>query len=129
MRNLLAISFLFFIVSSPLKAIEKNILSELNCTTTIEKTIYSDGSKNNIFRSSEHSIKNAKISIYDIEKFKNKLFVKFDSPYTDNSKKIHGFGDFENVIFEIKFNSPLYLKEEFSDESFTANFGNYIVMV
>ena len=55
-------------------------IGDLLCNTTLERMVYDDGSGDNYFRLDDQPIRSAKITIYDIKKFPNLLFIEFHSP-------------------------------------------------
>ena len=127
-------SFLVFILTllnvNPSHASEGNtqiILEELLCNTTYESTVYHDGSKKNYYRTDDHPIQSASVKVLDIIKHPKHLFVKLNSPYTDETKKWMGIADLEKTTFEIRFNN-LYQKSDYTGTDFTAFFGNMLVM-
>ena len=72
---------------------------------------FHDGSERDGFRSDYHPIKSTIIIVIDKLEFKQKFFVKFESPYIDFSKKTLGIGDLERETFQIQFNN-LYTKSD-----------------
>ena len=126
MNKILIFASIFSILtSSAWSDGEQVILSQLLCNTTHERTIYYDGSEGDGFRNDYHPIKSAIIKVIDIPKYDRRLFVKFESPYVDVSKKeTFGVSHLETRTFEIKFNN-IYPKSDYTGVDFTANFGNY----